>query len=215
MQAGRRHLQRTLDVLLALHLGKVGIHGPAILQGGAVARQAALVALRGEMRAHFQQRARRVDDGVGDQGRLVGICLRQHEGALAAVGTGAAAVHGEAHRQRAAHRAQVAGEREFAGEFVAVEFPGRDLLGRGQDAERDRQVEAAGFLGQLGRRQIDGDAPAGHLEARILQRGAHPVLGFADLGVGQAHDVHRRQTVGQVHLDADGGRLHAGQGAAA
>ena len=33
-----------------------------------------------------------------------------------------------------------------------------DLPARGQDAQRDRQVEAARLLGQVGRRQVDGDA---------------------------------------------------------
>jgi len=46
----------------------------------------------------------------------------------------------------------------------------------------------AGFLGQVGRRQVDGDALGGKLKAAVLDGGADPVLGFLDLGVGQADD---------------------------
>ena len=45
--------------------------------------------------------------------------------------------------------------------------PGRvDLAAGREDAQRDRQVEAAGLLGQVGRRQVDGDA----LVVRELER---------------------------------------------
>jgi hypothetical protein len=76
----------------------------------------------------------------------------------------------ERHRQRAAHRTQFAGERELAGELLACECFGCDLPARRKDSERDRQVEAARVLGQLGRREIDGDAPRGKLEVRVIER---------------------------------------------
>src|ERR1700748_1938144 len=53
-----------------------------------------------------------------------------------------------------------------------------------QDAERDRQVEMARCLGQVGRCEIDGDAARGKFEMRVLDRGAHARTALADLGVG-------------------------------
>ena len=63
-------------------------------------------------------------------------------------------------------------ESEFAGEFVTVEPVCRDLAGGGEDAERDRQVEAAGFLRQVGRGEVDGDAAGREFETGIDDRGA-------------------------------------------
>jgi len=214
MQARGGHLERALDLLLALDVGEVRVHGK--IGGGhrTVAREPGFVGRRGEVRAHLQQRAGRVDGGVRHEGRLVRVRPRQHEGARGRIVVGVLAQHRETHRERAAHGTQFSRQRQLAGEFVAVQRAGRDLVRRGEDAQRDRQIEAARFLGQLGRREVDGDAPARDLEARVLQRGAHAVFRFAHLGVRQSHDIHGRQTVGQMDFDADGRGFHAGQGAA-
>ena len=80
----------------------------------------------------------------------------------------------------------------------------------GQDAERDRQVEAAGLLGQVGRRQVDRDAlVVREREAAVGQRGAHTLARLLDLGVGQTDQREARQAVGQVHFDLHGGRVQA------
>ncbi len=118
------------------------------------------------------------------------------------------------HRQRPANRTQLSGKRQLSRELVAVQLLGRDLPGRGQDAERNRQIEAARFLGQVGRRQVDGDAARRHVEADVLQGGADPVFCLAHLGIGEADDREPGETVGQVDFDADGGGFHAGEGAA-
>ena len=54
----------------------------------------------------------------------------------------------------------------------------------------------------------------GELEAAVLDGGAHAVLGFLDLGVGQSDDGEAGQAVGQVHFDVDFLRVHAGKGSA-
>jgi hypothetical protein len=106
-------------------------------------------------------------------------------------------------RQRAAYRPQFAGEGQFPGELVAVQLVGGDLAGGGEDAQGDREVEAAAFLWQVGRRQVDCDTPLGKLELPGLQCGAHAVPGFADFCVGQADQCEGGQAVGQMHLDGD------------
>jgi hypothetical protein len=66
------------------------------------------------------------------------------------------------HRECAAHRTQRAGERQFTGELAMLERFGRDLTARCKNAERDRQIEAAAFLRQIGWREIDGDPADGN-----------------------------------------------------
>jgi hypothetical protein len=79
-----------------------------------------------------------------------------------------------------------------------------DLPAGGQDAQRDRQVEAAGVLGQVGRRQVDRDPlvvrevqPAGEEAERTRSRAS-----FTSVS-GQADQHEVGQAEGQVHLDRD------------
>lgn len=135
MAAGGRDLERAFHMQLTLHVGKVGIARRLHGRVPAVARQPRIFFAGGEVGAHLQQRVGRVDAGVGNECGLVGVCLRQDEGAAAA---GTAALNREGHGERAAHRPQLARQRQFAGEFILVEFLRRDLAGRGQDAQRHR-----------------------------------------------------------------------------
>jgi len=77
------------------------------------------------------------------------------------------------------------------------------LPDRGEDAERDRQIEASAFLGQIGGGEIDGDAARRKIELAILQRRAHPILAFLDFGFRQTDDGEIGQAVGEMHLDGD------------
>ena len=110
---------------------------------------------------------------------------------------------GQRHRQRAADGTQHAGERELAGKFIIIQRCIRNLPGRGEDAEGDGQVETPRFLGQIGGRQVDGDASGGKFKAGILQGRAHAVTCFPHLGVRQPHQRHARQPAGQMRFDGD------------
>ena len=55
--------------------------------------------------------------------------------------------HGQCRSQRAAHRAQLAGQRQLSGKFPALELACINLAAGGKDAQRNRQVKAAGILG--------------------------------------------------------------------
>jgi hypothetical protein len=72
------------------------------------------------------------------------------------------------HRQRASHGSHVPCEAELAGEFETVEVLGRQLPGRNEDAERDRQIETARVFRKIGGRQVDGDVARREFEARVL-----------------------------------------------
>src|SRR3546814_2709392 len=73
-------------------------------------------------------------------------------------------------------------------------------------------IEAATFLGQIGRCQVDGDAAIGKLQLRAVDRGAHAILALTHGRFGQADDRHPRQTASEVHLNAHVRGVHADSG---
>ena len=154
--------------------------------------------------------ARRQTQAV-DQRRLVGAAGRQHQRTLPAPLRCSDNAIASAPRTG---RSSPASDSSPANSCPARRA-GIDLSAGGQDAEGDRQVEASRILRQIGRRQADGDAlVVRKLEAAVLQRRADPFARLLDLGIGQSDQREARQAVGQVHLDGDGGRIDAQQGAA-
>src|ERR1051325_4153974 len=69
--------------------------------------------------------------------------------------------------QRPAHGTKLAGESELSQEFVTIEISRWNLLGCCQNPERNRQVEAATFLGQIRGREIYRYAARRKFEARV------------------------------------------------
>ncbi len=119
------------------------------------------------------------------------------------------------HRQRTANRAQLACQRKLARQIRSRRARRRrDLPARSEYAERDRQIETAGLLGQVGGGKIDRDAARREFELRVLHRSADAVSRFAHFGFGQTHDVHPRQSAGEMHLDGNQRRFNAGERAA-
>jgi len=104
-------------------------------------------------------------------------------------------------RQHARDATQITRQRQFSQELALVQLFAWHLTTRGQDAQRDGQVEAAAVLGQLGRRQVHGDLAVGVLERRVLDRHSHAVTRLAHRSFRQADDMRARQTAGQMHLD--------------
>ncbi len=100
------------------------------------------------------------------------------------------------------HRAQRPGKGQLADPFHVLQFHPPQLAAGEQNAHRDRQIETAAVLGQVRRRQIDGDALLGKAEAAVDQRRAHPVLALADRGVGQADHGEAGQPRAQMDFNA-------------
>jgi len=177
---------------------RAGLCGRAILVG------------RQKVPHHVQKMLRPVDPRAGHQCRLPGAFRWQDQARVDRPG-----MQSQAHGQCATDRPQLPGERQLAGEFMAAQPAGVHLAAGGQDADRDRQVETAGVLGQVGRRQVDGD----FLVVREFQAGvedgrAHALPGFLDLDVCEPHQGEAGQTVGQMHLDSNCRRLQPQQGPA-
>jgi len=106
--------------------------------------------------------------------------------------------------------------RQFAQRGVTVDFFGRQHPHRHQQTERDRQIEMAAFLQQVGGREVDRDAFGREAQTQGAQRRAHPFARFGHRLVGQADDIemaaarpgHRDLDVDVEHVDplkGDGG----------
>ena len=214
MAAGGGNLQGALGLDLALDLGQIQ-QDPGRLarwrQHALPARAGAVMrgGTRGQqLRHHIQQVGGTIDLGLRGAGRLGGAVQRQHQACR-----GLAPGQGQAGGQGPAHRAQLAGQRQLTRELPAVEPCRIDLPAGGQDAQGDGQVEAAGILGQVGRRQVHGDALVGRkFQAAVDDGAAHALAGFLDLHVGQPHQGQAGQAVGQMHFHGDGGRLQPQKG---
>ncbi|CUI79699.1 Uncharacterised protein [Achromobacter xylosoxidans] len=173
------------------------------------------------MSRHIRQAAGRQHPQALDPGRLFGAAGGQDER-----GAGRLPRHAQRDHQGCRDGHQRARQRQFARQHQAGQqrigrggirrarapfprtlfprplLPRRQLSGGQQQAQRDGQVEAAGLLRNVGRRQIDRDAAGGEIEAAVEDGRAHAFTAFADFGVGQADHVETRQARPQVRLDA-------------
>jgi hypothetical protein len=80
-------------------------------------------------------------------------------------------------------------------------------VGNGADrrhqAERDRQIVVVALLGQIGGRQIDGDASRRQRTPGGDQSRAHPLARFGNRFVGETDDGEGRHARRDLDLDLD------------
>jgi hypothetical protein len=145
------------------------------------------------------------DRQVGDEGGLdqVGLGHDQEPGARPARRQGG--------RQHALDRADIAAEAELADGPQTLEGRRRHPPGRGQQPDRDRQVEPGALLGQVGRGQGDGDAPVRPLVAGVAERRPEPVARLQHGGAAEPDHGHGGQAAADVDLDPDRVRGEADQ----
>ena len=198
--AGGGDLERALGLLLALDLGEVLV-GRGVRHGAGLGGRERGAA--GEVVDEGEERLRRDHLDGADPGRL-----------------GAAGRRGRSRPQSASAAASAAGSAPITGMSVpsresspsatwaATSSRGQDLHG-GEERERDRQVEVRAFLGEVGGREVDGDALGGEREAHGGHRRADPLLGLGDRLVGEADEVEGRQAGGDGALHLDEARLDA------
>jgi len=78
---------------------------------------------------------------------------------------------------------------------------------RGEQPERDRQVEMRPLLGQVGGRQIDRDPLGRKRQPDRRQRRAHALTALGDRLVGKADDDEGGKPGAQLHLHFNAARL--------
>jgi hypothetical protein len=86
-----------------------------------------------------------------------------------------------------------------------------NLSGRGEDRERDRQVERRPLLTQRRRREVDRDPAARPLQLRRANTTLDPLLRLLTGPIGQAHDREPRHLPLDVRLHLDPASLEADQ----
>ena len=112
-------------------------------------------------------------------------------------------------RQHAPRRVNRSVQRELAEKHQIRNVPPLDHALRGQDAERDRQIERRAHFAHIGRRQVHGDAMRGKLEAGIADGAPDAVAAFAHARVGQADHLEAGHPERHVDLDVYGAGLDA------
>src|ERR1022692_1300965 len=111
---------------------------------------------------------------------------------------------GESRRQNRLHRPQFAAQRELTVQFTSCQLgTGVDqLTGSNEDPDGDREVESTAFLGQVGGRQVDRDAPRRKLEIGVDERRPHTILALLHHDFGETDDVEGRESRADVDFDS-------------
>jgi hypothetical protein len=121
----------------------------------------------------------------------------------------AARIGADRGRQHAGHRRDRAIEPEFAQHREAGQRIVRNGADRRHQAECDRQIVVTAFLGQIGGRQIDGDAARRQRKPGRDQSRAHPLARFGHRLVGKADDGEGRHARRDLDLDVNGADFDA------
>jgi len=195
MAAGRGDLQRTPCDRLPAHIREV----LALARGGLGRRGRRTIEreLAAQPRARLEQRRRRQHAQLLDQRRL-GRCVR---GADQRARPGAPRRLGE--RERAARAAHAAIERDLADRGDLRERLAGRLLGRDEQAEREREVGCRAFLAAVGGREVHGHAPVRSVEPRVPQRGPDTIARLARRRIRQANHGEPGQAGAHVDLAVD------------
>jgi hypothetical protein len=105
--------------------------------------------------------------------------------------------------------AQAAVERELADGSRPLERAARQLQGRREERERNRQIEARSLLAQLRRSQIDRDAPFGKLQLGGGNPAADPLTCLLASAVGETDDRETGDAIADVRFHIDPARFEA------
>ena len=207
VRAGGGHLQRALDVVLALHLAEVYV----------VAGRGAEDVLQVEAHGLKLAGAGQEGDGLGEvsdgddvqpghDARLARVVHRNDEAAELLL------ARCQRHREAAVDLAHAAVEGQLAHDGVAPPSVELHRVHRLQEAEGDGQLERGPLLAAVGGGQVDGGADGGQVVAGVAQGGAHAVNALLDARVGQAHQRGVGHLgAGDVDFDLDGVCLDAVQ----
>ena len=198
--AGCRDFHGPARTVLAAHIGHVRHRRIDEIESSGGFRQCPFAA---QMMHHLHQRAGGIQVFPARQPGFSGVAERHDHPASSLFGS-------ECGRQYTIDGAQFAGQRQFADEFILVQCLRIDGAVGCQNAECQRQIETAAVFGQIGRRQIDRDAPVGKLQLRAGDGGTDAVAAFTHRRFRQTDHVEDRQPGGEIDFNAHSRGLHAG-----
>ncbi len=200
VRAGGGDRDRPLGHLLAADVGEIDVVGGVLVEPLVEPRRRGLdVDLAGEEGDGLREAADGDDFDLFDDGGFGGAGGGHDEAAKAALLGG-----GDGHRERALGRPREAVEGQLADDGVLLEPVGGELPAGGEHAERDRQIERRGLLGQLGRGEVDDDAVVRAHEAGVDERPLDAMRALLDGRFGQADEHGLGQRAGRdIDLDLD------------
>ena len=193
MPPGGGDLERPAPPALPLHLCQIG---------AGTERQ---IAVRGERRRRGQPVTAHVGDRLGQVMQRHRIDARQRHLARRLgraeheLDPGPPSPLGD--DERSPDRPHPAVQGQLAHGGVRPERARRKLVRGGEDGQRNRQVEAGALLAQVGRRQVDGDAPERPLQLGRDDTAADALLGLLAGAVGQPDDGEGGHAPLQMRLD--------------
>src|SRR5215207_8488009 len=131
--------------------------------------------------------------------------------ARASAGSGSAGRAGSG-VERSADRSQVSTQRELAGKRIALELLDGHLSARGEEADRDRQVEARPRLAHVRGGEVDRQPLLRELQPGVEERRADALTRLAERAVRQPDEHERRESLAEVDLHGDLLRAHPLEG---
>ena len=179
-------LHGSLDILLPLDIGKVGVADIAFAY--LALRQGLYLILAPQMRNELRHIFHRIHAHALGIGGLLSVVGR-HEQVLYALPRRA-----ERHGKRTVYRAHLARKRKLS-EKGAV---GARLLyraGGGKDTEHYRQVVHRACFFRVRRSEVHGHAADGKLKAVALYGCADALPRLLDGGIGKSHDIEIKKSV--------------------
>ena len=195
MTSGGGNLHCTLDILLTLDIGKVGIlHIAFVYLPLRHGLNRVLATKMCDKLRHIFDRIYRHTLGVRC---LLGI-IRRHEQVLYPLPR-----RGKRHGQGAVNRPQLTVERKLAEEGAV----GLWLLyraRRGKNTEHYRQVVNRTCFFRVRRCEIDRHPADREFESVAFYRGSNPLTGLLDGSIRQSDNIEIKQSVGNKALDSDG-----------
>lgn len=198
MRAGRRYHQGSLGELLAADIAEVNVvgvePGEGLVDAGGegLGRQ-----VSGQDANRLGQAADAEDFYTPDDSRLPAIVGRHQELADAAF------LGFHRHGQDALGIADAAVQCQLAGEGPVLECIGAELTRGHQQAQGDREIEAAGILGQVGGCEIDDGAARMPAVAQVGHGPLDAMHALLDRHLGQADQYRLGQAERGIHFYLD------------
>ena len=195
MSARGRDFERPLGELLPLHLGEVefgGRRGEG--EGLRIEMGRGDRDLARQMGGHRHERGRADDFDPLDDRRLHRVRLRDDEALEAPVPAAERDGEDPSHRPHRPIQAQ------FSHHGPSAQPVELDALFPHEEPHRDREIEGASLLADVGRSEVDRDLAGRKRSPRVLERGENALPSFAHGALRESHDREGGEPRADIHL---------------